>query len=81
MTRLRRYLLTLTVCGVSVLGIATASLASSANPVTICHGTASEHNPYVVITVDDNALAAHFNGTDPGTGHGQNNNPDRYCGE
>ena len=74
MTRLRRYVLTLAVCAVSALGIATASLASSDDPIVICHGTASGHNPYVQISVDHNALAGHFDGTEPG--HGQNNHPD-----
>jgi hypothetical protein len=29
-------------------------------PVTICHHTGSQKNPIVVITVDDDAVPAHF---------------------
>ena len=42
--------------------------------IKICHGTASEKNPYVLITVDRNALKGHLDGTAPG--HGKNNYPD-----
>ncbi len=50
--------------------------AGSDHKVTICHGTASAKNPYVMITVDASAVAGHFNGTAPG--HGKNNYPDKY---
>ena len=40
----------------------------------LCHGTASETNPYVLITVDEHALKGHFD--DDAPGHGQNNAPD-----
>jgi hypothetical protein len=45
--------------------------------VTICHGTASETNPYVLITIDEHALGAHF-GHDGEGGHGLQNAPDVY---
>ena len=53
-----------------------AVAASDGDKVTICHGTASEPNPYSLITVDASALAGHFDGTAPG--HGPNNHPDVY---
>src|SRR5438552_1861437 len=37
-----------------------APSASAENRVTICHRTGSESNPYVVITIDENALPAHL---------------------
>jgi hypothetical protein len=42
--------------------------------IGICHGTASDKNPYVYITVDISALKGHLDGTAPG--HGKNNHPD-----
>ena len=42
--------------------------------VYICHGTASEKNPYVLIHVDESAVQGHLDGTAPG--HGKNNHPD-----
>jgi hypothetical protein len=48
--------------------------------VTICHGTASEQNPYELITVDESALEGHFGHDGPGgeSGHGKNSNPDVF---
>jgi hypothetical protein len=53
-----------------------AGLGTAANDgkVQICHGTASDTNPYVLISVDESAIAGHFDGTAPG--HGKNNHPD-----
>ena len=49
--------------------------AAQNDKVQICHGTASDKNPYVLMSsVDESALAGHFDGTAPG--HGKNNNPD-----
>jgi hypothetical protein len=48
--------------------------ASDGGKVLLCHGTASEPNPYVLISVDESALNGHLDGTAPG--HGPNNNPD-----
>ncbi len=50
--------------------------AAPADKVTICHGTASDTNPYVEITVSANSFKdGHFDdGTLPS--HGPNNNPD-----
>ena len=67
------------------LVLAALALASGDGKVLLCHGTASETNPYVVIEVDEHALAGHFDGTAPG--HGENNrpdllaNPDGTCGD
>jgi hypothetical protein len=60
--------------------IVAAGVASAADEhkIWICHGTASEPNPYVLISVDESARAGHFDGTAPG--HGPNNNPDQEVG-
>jgi hypothetical protein len=50
--------------------------ASEEGKIALCHGTASEPKPYVLIEVDASALAGHFDGTDPG--HGPRNHPDVY---
>lgn len=85
MNRISRILLAVAVCSVSSVGIVTAAQASgNDDKVLICHGTASEKNPYVVISVDAHALEGHLDGTAPG--HGKNNypdlflNPDGTCG-
>jgi hypothetical protein len=46
--------------------------------VTICHGTSSNTNPYVLITVDEEALGGHWGADGPGgePGHGDNSNAD-----
>ena len=75
MKRISRCLFALAVCGVWSAGIAAGGQAASADQTLICHGTASDKNPYVVISVDANALAGHFDGTAPG--HGPNNHPDK----
>ncbi len=46
-------------CGVMGIGFV-ASAQGKADKVSICHGTGSDTNPYVLIRVDDNALAGHF---------------------
>jgi hypothetical protein len=56
---------------VSLAGVAQAA---QGDKVQICHGTASDSNPYVLISVDASAVAGHFDGTAPG--HGKNNHPD-----
>lgn len=58
------------------LGVAGTSSARPADRITICHGTASETNPYVEITVSANSFKdGHFeDGIAPG--HGPNNHPD-----
>ena len=55
-------------------GLTASASAEPAGKVLTCHGTASETNPYVLISVSENALAGHFDGTAPG--HGPRNNPD-----
>src|SRR5690349_8157539 len=37
---------------------------------TLCHGTSSDSNPYVQITIDESAVGTHL------SGHGPNNWPD-----
>jgi len=50
--------------------------AAPSEKVLICHGTASEPNPYALIEVDVNGLNGHLDGTLPG--HGPNNHADIY---
>ena len=59
----------------SLAGVGVAA-AAPAEKVTICHGTASESNPYVEITVSAHSFKdGHFDdGTAPS--HGANNHPD-----
>ena len=58
----------------TAIGGATNASATQDHKVRLCHGTASDTNPYVLITVDEHALKGHFDETGPG--HGQNNAPD-----
>lgn len=46
--------------------------------ILICHGTASQTNPYVLLSVAAQAVNGHFDGTAPG--HGPRNHPDIYLG-
>lgn len=63
MTRSRTALLSL--LGVAALAPASAALADGTSDgngdgkTTICHATGSATNPFVLITVSNNALAAH----------------------
>ena len=45
----------------AALGVGVVSASAGEEPpnqkVTLCHATAAENNPYVVITVDENAIA------------------------
>ncbi len=85
MLRTSRLPAVVAVLALSWSGVTAAAQASNNDPVLICHGTASETNPYVVISVDEHAVTGHFNGTAPG--HGKNNhpdllaNPDGSCGD
>ena len=74
MRRITRVTLAVAACGVCSIGVTVAAQASNAGKVLLCHGTASDSNPYVLISVSENALAGHFDGTAPG--HGKNNYPD-----
>lgn len=58
------------------IGIAHNQAQAKTTPhkVNICHGTASDKNPYVYISVDYSALKGHLDGTGPG--HGKNNHSD-----
>jgi hypothetical protein len=58
------------------MGMAQAQAEQREHKVAICHGTASDSNPYVLIVVDVHALNGHFDGTAPG--HGKNNYPDFF---
>jgi hypothetical protein len=51
-----------------------AQAESTAGEVALCHGTASAKNMYVLITVSENALQGHLDGSEPG--HGWQNFPD-----
>jgi hypothetical protein len=63
---------------VSAIGALAATVGAQAGgvagSVTLCHGTASAKNQYVLITVSESALGGHLDGTDPG--HGWRNYPD-----
>lgn len=61
------------VAAVAALGIV-ASASAETDTVLLCHGTASDTNSYVLIAVDDDALAGHLDGSAPG--HGWQNAPD-----
>ena len=66
--------------GVAAAAALNGAQADPAPKVTICHGTGSATNPYVIITVSKNALKnGHFhNGVEPGHGPGHSENPDYY---
>ena len=65
---------------VAALAVAVAAQAGGgADKVLLCHGTASATNPYVLISVSENALQGHFDGTAPG--HGWRNAPDVLLGD
>jgi hypothetical protein len=42
------------------LGAVGAASAAPAGKVTICHHTASETNPVVIITISENAVGKHY---------------------
>ncbi|MGZ4695051.1 MAG: hypothetical protein ACXWBN_12115 [Acidimicrobiales bacterium] len=57
-------------------GIAGVAQAAPPDKVTICHGTASDTNPYVEVTVSATSFKdGHFDGV-PNPSHGDNNHPD-----
>ena len=72
--------LTAVLAGCSALGIGFVAAAQAVprdDKVQICHATASDTNPYVLITVDVHALAGHFRPDgETAPGHGKNNFPD-----
>jgi hypothetical protein len=70
MRRINRITLAVAACGLCSVGVTAAVQASNAGKVLICHGTDSESNPYVLISVSENAVATHLEG------HGANNYPD-----
>jgi hypothetical protein len=57
-------------CAICIIGTTAAAQAANADEVLICHGTASDTNPYVLISVSENAADTHL------IGHGENNHPD-----
>ena len=69
--------------GVAAAAAVNGAQAAPAPKVTICHGTGSATNPYVIITVSENALKhGHFhNGVEPGHGPGHSANPDMYLND
>jgi hypothetical protein len=70
MKRTKIVALAIGVCAVGSVG-AMGAQASPSDKVVLCHGTASETNPYVVITVDEHSLKGHFNSTS--SDHGPRN--------
>jgi hypothetical protein len=76
MSNATRGRLALAAAAILVAAFAGAGNASDGGKVLLCHGTASEPNPYALVSVDESALNGHFDGTAPG--HGPNNNPDVY---
>ena len=80
----------LTACAALAVGFVAAATGGqqdefppAGHKVTICHGTASDTNPYVLITVDEHALGGHFGHDGPGgeSGHGKNHFPDVFPDE
>jgi hypothetical protein len=69
----RSSLLAASAIGALAIGV-TAQAGGAADKVLLCHGTASATNPYVLISVSENALHGHLDGTAPG--HGWRNAPD-----
>ncbi len=87
MSQAARMTALLSVC--SALAIGLVAVAQGGNQdqyppeghkVAICHGTSSANNPYVLITVDEEALGGHFgqDGVGGEPGHGANSNPDVF---
>jgi hypothetical protein len=76
MRRNTRVKLAVIVCGICSVGVTAGAQAGNAGKVLLCHGTASDSNPYVLISVNVDALAGHLDGTAPG--HGKNNYPDFF---
>ena len=65
-----------TISVVGVTGLTGVAGAAPLDKVTICHGTASDTNPYAEITVSANSFKdGHFDGV-PNPSHGDNNHPD-----
>lgn len=71
---MRRIAFTTLAAAACSTALVAGAAAAPADKVQLCHGTASPSNPYVLISVSENALAGHFDGTAPG--HGKNNHPD-----
>jgi hypothetical protein len=74
---MRKELLVTAVAAASLVGLSIAAADSSgAGKVRICHGTASEETPYVLIEVNANAIKdGHFK-DGVGEAHGWQNMPD-----
>ena len=71
MGRMIRATLAVAACSV---GMAAAAQASGGDKVLLCHGTASDSNPYVLISVSASSLPGHLDG--PSSGEGKNRRPD-----
>jgi hypothetical protein len=60
-----------------LLALSPPSNASPPEKVTICHGTASESNPYVEVTVSASSFKdGHFDDGPNNKSHGDQNHPD-----
>ncbi len=68
-----RVILATSALGIGLVGFASPASAKPADKVTICHGTSSDTNPHVVITISENALKAHLG--DGGKGHSADPGP------
>lgn len=69
------------VVALGTLAFAVTAQGAGADKVLVCHGTASDTNPYVLIKVSRNALKGHFDvqgGVPVGPGHGKQNAPDQW---
>ncbi len=60
---MKRTIATLGVVGLGLMGATVAANAAPDDKITICHATGSASNPYLVETINLNALSAHVGDT------------------
>jgi outer membrane biosynthesis protein TonB len=75
-TFMRRFLASITIAGLMSIALIGPALATQPDPehkVQLCHRTASDTNPYVLIEVDEAAVDTHLHN---GQGHPAKENPD-----
>lgn len=56
---MKRILATAGIAGLALIGVSAPANAGPADKISICHATGSDSNPYVEITVSENALNGH----------------------
>jgi hypothetical protein len=61
--KMKRTIATLGVVGLGLMGATVAANAAPSDKITICHATGSASNPYLLETINLNALAAHVGDT------------------